>query len=171
MVMDNSISVIIPTYNRATIVTRAVKSALTAIAPSDELLVIDDGSTDNTQDTLRPFRDRIRYLYTANGGPSVARNVGISASKCPLVAFLDSDDEWLPDKLYLQRTVMTAYPDLAFCFTDLFAQRFTGERVSNIVSLWRHDDRVGSNDDMGNWDEILAPGSPFSKIGTLPSGR
>lgn len=169
--MDNMVSVVIPTHNRASLVGRAIKSALTAIGPGDEIIVIDDGSTDDTAGALRPFNDTIRYSYTSNSGPGSARNIGIQLAKNPLVAFLDSDDEWLSDKLYLQRIVMRKFPHLVFCFTVLLAMLPEGEIVHNIIDLWRYDERVGYADAKGSWNEILGPGMPFSSIERLPKGR
>jgi len=169
--MDSSVSVIIPTYNRAGLVARAIKSALAATVPGDEVIVIDDGSTDDTPGALRPFYDKIRYFHTANSGPGSARNMGIQLARHPLVAFLDSDDEWLPDKLYVQRAVMCKFPHVLFCFTDLLAQRPDGEIVHNILDVWRHDERVGYGDAQRSWDDILRPGIPFSLIARLPEGR
>ena len=157
--MESSISVIIPTYNRSGLVGRAVESALTAITPGDEIIVIDDGSTDDTAEVIRPFFDKIRYIRTVNSGPGAARNLGIKLSTRPLVAFLDSDDEWLPDKLYLQRRVMDAFPNVVFCFSDLLARRPDGEVIPNVLTLWRNDPCVGYEDAKGSLDEILGPGS------------
>jgi glycosyltransferase involved in cell wall biosynthesis len=169
--MTTQISVIIPTYNRASVVQRAIESALAAVARDDEIIVVDDGSTDGTSELLAPLQDRIRYVRTVNLGPSAARNLGIQLATSPLVAFLDSDDEWLPDKLYLQRAVMSNFPDLVFCFTDLQANHASGMLVHGIVKLWNHDVRVGSSHASGNWDELLAPGMLFSDFAALPPDR
>ncbi len=92
-------SVIIPTYNRADKVVRAVKSVLAQTWQDYEIVVIDDGSTDNTADALKPFEQQIRYFYTPNGGVAAARNYGIAQSKGQYLAFLDADDRWLPEML------------------------------------------------------------------------
>ncbi len=169
--MDNAISVIIPTYNRAGVVPRAVKSALAAVSTGDEVIVVDDGSTDRTAEALQPFSDRIRYFCQANAGPGPARNRGIELANNPLIAFLDSDDEWMPDKLYLQRAVMDKYPDLLFCFTDLLAKCTNGEIVHNIIELWRCDEKVGYRHAHTSLPELFGPGVPFSSIAPLPPGH
>jgi glycosyltransferase involved in cell wall biosynthesis len=94
--MENpTISVIIPTYNRASLLSRSVRSVLQQTYPDWELLVIDDGSTDNTAEFIRSLNDkRIHYYYKKNGGVSSARNLGLAKAKGEYVAFLDSDDEW-----------------------------------------------------------------------------
>ncbi len=170
MGMENRVSVIIPTYNRAGLVVRAVQSVLAAIAPGDEIIVIDDGSTDNTGEVLRSFQNRIRYFRTENCGMNPARDLGIRQAKNPLIALLDSDDEWLPQKLYLQRTVMDAYPQVVFCFSDLLSKLPDGKIVHNVLNLWRNDPWVGFGDAKPSLAEILGPGTPFSSIADLPNG-
>jgi glycosyltransferase involved in cell wall biosynthesis len=157
------VSVIIPTYNRAHLVSGAVKSALAAMEPGDELIVVDDGSTDATEAALAPLRDRICYFRTENGGAGPARNYGLRKARHPLVAFLDSDDEWMPDSLALKRAVMGAWPELVFCFSD-FAHRDEKGAVSRKYLVnWHFDER--------SWDRILGPGVAFSSVGKLPPGR
>ena len=96
------VSVIIPTYNRSEKVVKAVKSVLTQTYTDYEVLVIDDGSTDNTKVVLAPYYGKIRYIFQANQGVSSARNRGIQMARGEFIAFLDSDDEWLPEKLEKQ---------------------------------------------------------------------
>ena len=97
------ISIIIPTYNRAWALKRSVKSVLQQTEKDFELLVVDDGSTDHTQDLLDTFKDpRITVITTTNHGVSRARNKGIAEARGEWLAFLDSDDEWLPHKLERQ---------------------------------------------------------------------
>src|SRR5262245_3320321 len=124
----SSVSVLIPTYNRAHLVARSVESALAAMLPDDELIVADDGSTDNTEQVLAPYAGRIRLLRLPHGGAGVTRNAAIGVATRPLVAFLDSDDEWDSDKLVLQRALMDARPDVLFCFSD-FRVRETDGRI------------------------------------------
>lgn len=93
------ISVIIPTYNRAECVGEAIESVLHQTYRDFELIVVDDGSTDNTQEILDHFSDQIRVVHQLNAGVSAARNAGILAAQSEWVAFLDSDDEWYPDAL------------------------------------------------------------------------
>jgi hypothetical protein len=171
MIMDNAISVVIPTHNRAALVPRAVKSALAAVARGDEVIVVDDGSTDGTAEALKPFDNNIRYFYQPNAGPGPARNRGIQLAKNSLIAFLDSDDEWLPDKLYLQRAVMDKFPHLVFCFTNLLAKCANGGVVHNIVDFWRCDETVGYRHAHTSLPELLGPGLPFSSIAPLPPGH
>ncbi len=156
-----AVSVVIPTYNRAALVVRAVQNVLDQIQPDDEVIVVDDASTDNTSETLAPYRDRIRYLPIAHAGAGVARNHGVRAASRPLIAFLDSDDEWFPGKLQLQRSLLAARPDVLFTFSN-FSGRNSETIEPHYLRHWHHDDRA--------WDEILAPGVPFSALASLPAG-
>ena len=97
-----SVSVVIPTYNRARYVKKAIESVLAQTFTDYEIIVIDDGSTDNTKDLLQPFFSKIIYIFQENKGVSAARNVGIIAAKGEWIAFLDSDDEWDRRKLKKQ---------------------------------------------------------------------
>jgi len=111
------ISVIIPSYNRANTIGRAIQSALSQSYQDFEIIVIDDGSTDHTEEVIRSFQDsRIRYIrHNRNRGGSAARNTGIHAARGEYIAFLDSDDEWLPQKLELYFAQTVSFK-LYWCF-------------------------------------------------------
>jgi glycosyltransferase involved in cell wall biosynthesis len=96
------ISVIIPTYNRRDYLTDAIDSVLSQQTGNIEIIVVDDGSTDGTADALRPYSGSIKYVYQENRGGSSARNRGVNVASGELLAFLDSDDLWLPGKLKAQ---------------------------------------------------------------------
>ncbi|MDX2155593.1 MAG: glycosyltransferase family A protein [Hyphomicrobiaceae bacterium] len=98
------ISVVIPTYNRAVPVGEAIESVLSQSAPPHEVIVVDDGSTDGTAATLQSYGDRIVVLHQRNSGVSSARNAGIARATGDWLAFLDSDDVWLPGRLALLQT-------------------------------------------------------------------
>lgn len=156
------VSVIIPTYNRAHLVPRAIRSVIAAVLSQDEIIVVDDGSTDDTQEVLKQFGERIRVIRTPNQGVGPARNVGLRAARHSLVTFLDSDDEWTPDSLLLRRQLMAARPDLVFCFSD-FCNEDKGVITDNYLVNWHRDHR--------DWDDILAPGERYSEFAALPAGR
>jgi glycosyltransferase involved in cell wall biosynthesis len=107
-----SVSVIIPTYNYARFVREAIDSVLAQTAPALEIIVVDDGSTDDTQAVLAAYGDRIRGIYQQNQGVGIARNTGIAAARGEYVAFLDSDDIWMPRKLECDVARFEADPDL-----------------------------------------------------------
>jgi len=106
------VSVIIPTYNRAHLIGRAVQSVLNQTHRDFEIIIIDDGSTDKTLETINRFDDsRIKYIrHLNNKGAAAARNTGIRAAKGEYIAFLDSDDEWLPEKLEEQIKIIEGTP-------------------------------------------------------------
>jgi len=125
-----NVSVIIPTFNRAAKTARALSSILYQRFRGHEIIVVDDGSTDETQSVLRQFKDRIHMVvHGTNRGVSAARNTGIAASTAPLVAFLDSDDYWLPEKLSVQTAFFDQNPHAMICQTEETWVR-NGKRVN-----------------------------------------
>jgi hypothetical protein len=112
-------SVVVPTHQRRALVQRAVRSALNQQFPSFEVIVVDDGSTDGTRDALARLVDQglIRYEWQPNRGPSAARNVGIGLARGEVVAFLDSDDWWLPDHLSVICDLFARHPEAVLATT------------------------------------------------------
>jgi glycosyltransferase involved in cell wall biosynthesis len=107
------VSIIIPSYNRAGMIMTALESALAQIYPDWEAIIVDDGSSDDTREVVAGVKDtRVRYIYQANKGLPGARNTGILSSSGDYVAFLDSDDAFLPEKLALQVPILDADPQL-----------------------------------------------------------
>jgi glycosyltransferase involved in cell wall biosynthesis len=112
--MNNDlVSVVVPTFNYGRYVTQAVESVLSQTYLHFEVIVVDDGSTDDTRERLEPYRGRIHYVYQKNGGISSARNTGIEASRGRLIALLDSDDLWHPRKLEIQVDYLRQHPEIA----------------------------------------------------------
>jgi glycosyltransferase involved in cell wall biosynthesis len=107
------ISVVIPTYNRAPLLAESVDSVLTQQGVAFEVIVVDDGSTDNTAEVLARYGDRIRVVRQANAGFAAARAAGIKAASASLIALHDSDDVMLPDRLRVQREFADAHPEVA----------------------------------------------------------
>ena len=112
-----TISVVIPTYNRVDFITKAIESVLNQSIRVDEIIVVDDGSTDETAQTLKRF-DEITYIYQNNSGVSSARNRGIKASSGEWITFLDSDDCWEKDKIASQKKFHEENPTLLISHTD-----------------------------------------------------
>jgi glycosyltransferase involved in cell wall biosynthesis len=107
------VSVIIPVYNSAKYIQKAIDSVLDQTYSNYEIIVVDDGSTDETRQKLQSYRDKIRYVFQENQGSATARNTGIKLAKGDLVAFLDSDDFWsMPEKLDKQVACFQGNPDL-----------------------------------------------------------
>lgn len=115
-----AVSVIIPTFNRARLVSKAVESALNQTGVQTEIIVVDDGSTDDTEQALTPLKDHIRYVKQENRGVVAARNHGMELARQPFIALLDSDDSWLSWKLALQLRCFELFPDLVLAWTNCF---------------------------------------------------
>lgn len=113
-----TVSVIIPTFNRAWTLSSAIDSVLAQSFQDFELIIVDDGSTDNSNALLTQYGDTIKVLPQANRGVSAARNRGIHAARGRLIAFLDSDDEWMPEKLAVQVEFFKQNPTLQICQTE-----------------------------------------------------
>ena len=111
-------SVIIPTYNRWPLVAEAVDSVLAQSFQDIEIIVVDDGSTDGTTNRLAKFDGRLRLFTTTGRGVAAARNFGVSQAQGCYVAFLDSDDLWLPGKLETQIAFLDRHPEIQICQTD-----------------------------------------------------
>jgi glycosyltransferase involved in cell wall biosynthesis len=114
--MEPLVSVIIPTYNRADYVVQAVESVLCQTYGNIETIIVDDGSTDNTAEVLSNYQDQINYIYQERSERSKARNEGFRHSKGDYIAFLDSDDAWLPTKVEQQVWVLNEEPNVGLVY-------------------------------------------------------
>ncbi|MBI4436486.1 MAG: glycosyltransferase [Candidatus Omnitrophica bacterium] len=110
------VSVILPTYNRAHLLSRAIQSVLDQTYQDWELIVVDDGSTDGTADLVAKFGRAVRYFFQTNRGVAAARNRGIGEARGTYVGFLDDDDSWLPEKLERQVAFLERRPTLGFLY-------------------------------------------------------
>jgi len=135
------ISVVVPTFNRACTLPRALDSILGQSLPATEIIVVDDGSQDGTGDLIRRHYPQVRYLKQPNSGVSHARNRGIDAADGDWIAFLDSDDAWLPDKLAAQYTALRKQPDLRLCHTQEVWIRH-GRRVNQMDKHTKSDGHI-----------------------------
>jgi glycosyltransferase involved in cell wall biosynthesis len=139
----SKVSVIIPTFNRAGCITKAVDSVLAQTYPNYEIIVVDDGSTHNTREVLQPYLDRIHYIFQPNAGVSAARNTGIRAASSDLIAFLDSDDKWLPRKLEVQLPLM-ADERVVLSFTNLAVVDSRGNRQHGFETRIKDQELITS---------------------------
>lgn len=117
--LHSKITALIPTYNCERYIRDAVDSVLAQTYPVHEVIVVDDGSTDNTEQVLRSYAGRIRYIRQANAGPPAARNTGIAQATGDLIALLDSDDLWVSRKLELQMNYLQQHPASGLVYTDM----------------------------------------------------
>lgn len=114
-------SVIIPTWNRRDLIARAIDSVFAQTRPVEEIIVVDDGSTDGTCEYLADrYGERIFYVRQDNAGVSAARNRGMALARGRYLALLDSDDEWLPEKTARQVAFLEAHPDIGMVLCDVF---------------------------------------------------
>lgn len=157
-----SVSVVLPTFNRAYLLRRALTSVLQQIEDGDEIIVVDDGSTDDTEEVVESKSGPIRYIKTENRGAGAARNRGVAEAAGYYIAFVDSDDQWLPGKLALQRAFMDSREDVLFCFTDFRVQTRSKKDITFAAKTWHRDER--------SWDEILGPGEIIADLMGLPDG-
>jgi glycosyltransferase involved in cell wall biosynthesis len=158
-----SVSAVIPTFNRARLLARALSSCLAALAPSDEIVVADDGSEDATAEVVAAAGPRVKHLRLPHRGAGAARNAGYEAAKGPLVAFLDSDDEWFPDKIALQRAFLERRPDVLFTFSDFGVRLEDGTEERRYLPHWQQRPRPLS--------EVLREEVRYSSVAPLPPGR
>lgn len=113
-------SVILPTYNRASLISDAINCVLNQNHTDLEIIIVDDGSTDNTREIISSYSDnRIKYIYKENGGVSSARNIGIKCSSGKYISFIDSDDLWKVNKLKDDQSLLSINPEANVIFTDL----------------------------------------------------
>src|SRR5215831_17207605 len=131
------VSVIIPTYNRAGFLRTAIISVLNQTFQDFEIIVVDDASTDNTPEVVTHFGDkRIKYIHNdINKGDAGTRNVGVVNSNCTYIAFLDDDDEWLPNKLQMQIDMLEdALIDIAGIYTNILEiDKVSGKILSSGI--------------------------------------
>ena len=127
-----AVSVVVPAYNAAWCVKKAVDSVLEQDFRDFELLVVDDGSTDQTASVLSGYGEKLRVIRKANGGLSSARNAGIREARGEFVAFLDADDWWLPGKLSRQVTYLRAHPSVGFVSATSRVEDAAGQ----LLNVW-----------------------------------
>ena len=132
-----AVSIVIPAYNSAEFLPQALESVWQQTYTDYEVIVIDDGSTDNTREVIEPYIERLNYIYQPNQGVAAARNQGIEAARGELIAFLDADDLFLPQKLQQQVAILETQPDVDLVVSGWQVSDETGNIVAD-VELW-HD--------------------------------
>ena len=155
-----TVSVIIPAYNCESFIGHAVQSVLEQHHRDLEVIVINDGSTDNTVQALAPFRDRICLLQQKNAGAAAARNAGLRVARGELVAFLDADDWWVPSRLSVQLAALKSFPAAGMVFSDFAIADHTGANIMPSGIRWKYE--AIRNTDATPWPKI------FSNSVTVP---
>jgi glycosyltransferase involved in cell wall biosynthesis len=128
------VSVILPVYNGAATIVHAIGSVFAQSFTDYEIVVVDDGSTDNSASVLAGYRDRIHIISQSNRGVSAARNAGARASRCEYIAFLDDDDEWMPEMLARCVAVLDQDPNCVLVYTGVLRVDPTGTPMPNQES-------------------------------------
>jgi len=153
------ISAVITTFQRRVLVVGAIQSALAQTRPLDELIVVDDGSTDGTGEAIRrEFGDRVRYVWQHNAGVSAARNRGLAMARGQLLALLDSDDRWDADKTRLQSAWLEEHPGYGMVLSDV--ARVDGD--GRPIDVLRRRAAIPEDGDVLRWvlrDPVLVPAS------------
>ncbi|HCA58980.1 MAG TPA: hypothetical protein DEP46_13490, partial [Blastocatellia bacterium] len=132
--MKPLVSAIIPNYNYARYVGEAVESALGQTYPNIEVIVVDDGSTDNSLEVLEQYRDRIKIIAQKNSGVCVARNRGVAESEGEYIAFLDADDVWLPEKIEKQVEKFASGKDLGLVHVGVIDIDASGDELASHLN-------------------------------------
>jgi GT2 family glycosyltransferase len=163
------VSVLIPTYNRAYILRQAIASVFAQTYRPIEVVVVDDGSTDNTRQIISEMKQEVRYIYQENGGLASARNTGLAAARGEFIAFQDSDDLWMPWKLEVQVALLRKYPQVAVIGTDLNVVNAQGKVVAErqlrkIFSAFDRIDHSKTFTVSGNLKDIC-PNCPADLVG------
>jgi glycosyltransferase involved in cell wall biosynthesis len=164
------VSIIIPTYNREEYIVDAIESLLSQTFRDFEIIVIDDGSTDNTKQVLSKYGDKIRYIYQVNSERAVARNKGIEASKGEYIAFLDSDDLCMSNRLVEQVNVLDSKPDVGLVYANAiyvdYAKNIVIDKTAYIQRpsgfIFRY---IVLAKDIFSPSQVLVRRSCFNKVG------
>lgn len=164
---NKEVAVVIPTYNREKTIRRCIDSVLSQTHPVCEIIVVDDGSQDNTVRILEEeYKDSVIVIKQLHKGAQAARNAGIIAAKSEYIAFLDSDDEWLDKKIELQMKALKENPDAVVCGNG-YVER---NGVKKIFRLQGHNGNVykfALNDSFALFPTIVSKRENFIKIGLL----
>ncbi len=160
------VSVIIPTYNCPGFLTAAIESVLAQTYTELEVVVVDDGSTDNTAEVVRGFESRVRYVYQDNAGTAAARNTGIKAARGEVIAFLDHDDLWLPEKLELQLPMLREDKSIGMVFCG---RQFFNTYTNEVTSTHPAEAGLQVHDFLGHTtialQSAIVPRSIFNSVG------
>ena len=153
------VSVVVPTYNRADIVRGSIDSVLQQTYSNVEVVVVDDGSSDDTRRVVESYGAPVRYLYQPNSGVSAARNLGFASARGEFVALLDSDDQFLPWKLEAQVRVFREHPEVGMVWTDMTAVDERGEVLHEKYLRMFYDAHA-----LARLEEVLGLSGPLARL-------
>ena len=166
------ISAVITAYNSEVFVAEALSSVLEQTYPVNEIVVVDDGSTDRTRGVIESFASRgVRYVYQENRGPGAARNTGIQATSGEIIAFLDADDIWLKDKTKQQHAYLSEHPEVALVsgfawwWDTIQDRRFISGKIPKSISALRRDLLVYNW--IGNPSRVMLRRSVLGDVGVF----
>ena len=162
-----SISVVIPSYNSASTLGRALSRVYAQTVAVKEVIVIDDGSSDETRQLVVEKFPLVKYVYQNNQGVSAARNNGIAQAQSEWVAFLDADDLWLPDKLECQLAILNRNPKACFITTGRYYEKEGETNIINWTFRWRFDKLLSHN--RVHTSSTLVKREVFEQIGRFDS--
>ncbi|MHC4288004.1 MAG: glycosyltransferase family 2 protein [Planctomycetota bacterium] len=177
------ISAVIPAYNADKYIARSIDSVLSQTRPVDEIVVVDDGSTDNTAAVIKSYGDKIRYIHQPNAGVSAARNTGIEAATGDWIAFLDADDEWVSERIQWQIELLDRNPDLVWVSGNYTRCLCEEKRARTHIAESEALDALGSREFFENFftayaqnrwgctDTMLIKKSVFKETGLFQVGQ
>jgi glycosyltransferase involved in cell wall biosynthesis len=160
-----TVTVVVPTYNRAGLIGQAIDSVLQQTYSDFEIIVVDDGSTDETEAVVRGYGDRVRYVWTQNGGSGHARNVGMQHARGRFLTFLDSDDLLYPYALELQTGLLERFPDVDMVCAEMSGFDDHGFHERYHLKTYH---KPTFRDPSITYDGIFAASVPLAETGVLP---
>jgi len=168
------VSVVIPTYNHAWYLPKAIDSVLIQSYPNLEVFVIDDGSTDGTAELVKTYGSKVNYIYKENGGTPSALNLGLSLVTGQYVCWLSADDAMIGEKVSKQVSLMEGDPNLGFSYTSFVVINASGEKQYDVHSAYFSDKKEMVTKLMEgcfiNGSSVMMRGSALEKIGNFDEG-
>ncbi len=168
---DYTVSVVIPAYNVEKYIGRAIDSVLAQTRRPDEIIVVDDGSTDNTAEVIRSYGSKVCFIRQENAGASVARNTGVQAATSEWIAFLDADDEWLPEKLQLQIEHLKRNPELVWSYSNYVIRPIAENTERLTFDPTRYEQLQNGKEYFDSFFEAFMADVPLSTITVIIRSR
>jgi glycosyltransferase involved in cell wall biosynthesis len=167
---DYSVSVVIPAYNIEKYIAEAIDSVLAGTHRPNEIIVVDDGSTDGTAEVVRQYGSKVRYVHQGNAGVSAACNAGIKAATCQWIAFLDGDDKWLPEKLELQLELLQRNKDLMWTTCNFIYRSCLDNSEQDFLEFGKGQELLGDKEYFDSFITAITCGVGYNR-GTMLINR